>query len=86
MAYAYNPKPSPPHPYVGPSQPPSKPGPPLFLSMPHFCKADPRLAEGVVGLQCRPENHTVFLDVGEEVQEEQEAACAICQHPRNSHN
>ena len=40
-------------------------GPPLFLSYPHFCGADPRLAAGVQGLACHPEVHSLFLDVGE---------------------
>ena len=50
---------------AGPAGVAGKPGPPLFLSYPHFCDADPRLVAGVEGLQCRPKRHDLFLDVGE---------------------
>ena len=53
-----------PLPAAGPAGLAGKPGPPLFLSYPHFCDANPRLAAGVVGLQCRPKQHDLFLDVG----------------------
>lgn len=48
---------------AGPSGLPGAPGPPIFLSYPHFCGADPVLAQGVVGLRCLPEYHDLFLDV-----------------------
>jgi len=35
------------------------------MAYPHFCGADPVLAEGVEGLQCRPEYLDLFIDVGE---------------------
>ena len=54
-----------PLPAAGPAGVAGKPGPPLFLSYPHFCDADPRLVAGVEGLQCRPKRHDLFLDVGE---------------------
>eukprot|EP00887_Chlorella_sp_A99_P005592 scaffold1.g5592.t1 len=41
----------------------SRPGPPVFLSYPHFCGADPGLAAGVVGVACDPERHALFVDV-----------------------
>jgi hypothetical protein len=53
-----------PLPAAGPAGVAGKPGPPLFLSYPHFCDADPRLVAGVEGLECRPKRHDLFLDVG----------------------
>jgi hypothetical protein len=50
---------------AGPSGRPGRPGPPLFLSLPHFCGADASLAAGVEGLQCNLDAHSLFLDVGE---------------------
>jgi hypothetical protein len=51
-------------PAVGPSGQPGKPGPPIFLSYPHYCGADPSLARGVEGLACDPPAHDLFVDVG----------------------
>lgn len=52
-------------PAAGPGGRAGKPGPPIFLSYPHFCDADPALAEGVEGLACDPQAHDLFVDVGE---------------------
>ncbi len=49
----------------GPSGKPGQAGPPIFLSRPHYCDADPALAAGVHGLACQPELHESHLDVGE---------------------
>ena len=49
---------------AGPGGRAGAPGPPLFLSYPHFCAADPGLARNVVGLACDPARHDLFLDVG----------------------
>lgn len=48
---------------AGPTGRPDTPGPPIFLSYPHFCGADPALAQGVEGLRCRPEYLDLYLDV-----------------------
>lgn len=48
----------------GPGGPPGKAGPPIFLSRPHYCGADPSLAAGVVGLRCDPARHSTHIDVG----------------------
>ena len=50
---------------AGPTGRAGKAGPPIFLSYPHYCGADPRLAAGVEGLGCRPRRHNLFVDVGE---------------------
>ncbi|KFM25479.1 Scavenger receptor class B member 1 [Auxenochlorella protothecoides] len=49
--------------FWGPLGQAGKTGPPLFLSMPHYCGADPALAAGVVGLKCDPARHKLHLDV-----------------------
>lgn len=38
-------------------------GPPLFLSLPGFCYADPSLAEGVEGIECDHLRHDIHIDV-----------------------
>lgn len=48
---------------AGPSGKPGRPGPPLFLSYPHYCQADERLQQGVEGLSCDPVKHDLFVDV-----------------------
>ncbi|KAL4431087.1 hypothetical protein ABPG75_006343 [Micractinium tetrahymenae] len=48
---------------AGPTGSPDTPGPPIFLSYPHFCGADPSLAQGVEGLHCKPEYLDLYLDV-----------------------
>jgi hypothetical protein len=50
---------------AGASGKPGRPGPPLFLSYPHYCQADERLQQGVEGISCDPSKHDLFLDVGE---------------------
>ncbi len=47
----------------GPTGKPGEPGPPIYVTPPHFCQADPSLAEGVEGLHCDPEQHLTYLDV-----------------------
>lgn len=50
---------------AGPGGRAGKAGAPIFLSHPHYCGADPALAGGVAGLACNPEQHELYLDVGE---------------------
>jgi hypothetical protein len=50
---------------AGPGGHAGKPGPPIFLSYPHYCGADPALAQGVTGVACDPAAHELFVDVGE---------------------
>lgn len=38
-------------------------GPPVYLTVPHFCECDPSLIEAVDGLSCDPEVHTTWIDV-----------------------
>jgi hypothetical protein len=38
-------------------------GPPVYLSMPHFCYVDPRVAEQTVGTKCDPQRHDLWLGV-----------------------
>jgi hypothetical protein len=47
----------------GPTGKPGQPGPPVYVSAPHFCQADPRLAQGVEGLACDPQQHVTYVDI-----------------------
>lgn len=40
-------------------------GPPLFLSLPGYCNVDEMVSNGVKGVNCEPDRHTIYLDVGE---------------------
>ena len=42
---------------------PTQGGAPMFLSWPHFYRADPRLREAVLGLQPREDKHQFHLDI-----------------------
>ncbi|GMH35846.1 hypothetical protein BSKO_03714 [Bryopsis sp. KO-2023] len=38
-------------------------GAPVYFSLPHFCRSSEALKNGVVGMSCDPERHTLFVDV-----------------------
>lgn len=38
-------------------------GAPIYMSLPHYCRASKELLEGVTGLKCEEEQHTLFIDV-----------------------
>ncbi|MEW5302582.1 MAG: hypothetical protein WDW36_005351 [Sanguina aurantia] len=38
-------------------------GPPVYLTVPHFCGCDPALNASVDGLSCDPDTHTTWIDV-----------------------
>ena len=42
---------------------PTQGGAPMFLSWPHFYRADPRLREAVLGLEPREDKHQFHLDI-----------------------
>lgn len=48
---------------VGPHGPPTAPGPTLLVGMPMFCGVDEAVRRGVVGLECDPKKHLVYIDV-----------------------
>lgn len=48
---------------AGPQGPPDTPGPLVFVSLPHFCDADPALLADVEGLQCDRDKHVTYVDV-----------------------
>lgn len=48
----------------GPQEGEKVSGPMLFLSLPGYCGADERLVEGVEGIECDPQRHDLYIDVG----------------------
>lgn len=38
-------------------------GAPIYFSLPHFCRSSEALTNGVVGMSCDPDRHTLFVDV-----------------------
>ena len=42
---------------------PRRQGPPVLVSLPHFCEVDPAVAAALEGMACDPQRHNTFLDV-----------------------
>lgn len=38
-------------------------GAPVFMSLPHYCRTDRKVQEGVIGLNCDENRHKLYVDV-----------------------